>query len=413
MSAHVPALASALDSPLAPARTRSTPAAPAALAVLAASTPLTCDPGPGHGNDLPDLSPFDLVHDRTGTGSLKWDFAAERGRPTTALPLWVADMDHATAPCVTSALLWRVRHGIFGYSEPDADYNTALAGWFSRRYDWRIDPAWNVITPGVVPALALAVRALTGPGDAVVIEEPVYYPFREVVEANGRTVVSVPLIRDADGAYRRDAAALEAALARTGARLLLLCNPHNPVGRVWSRDELTELALANARFEIAVTEGQPAAHGADVVEFLLASHPGAPLRPIGASASGGELSRVMLAVEVSLAERAAQSDRTFLFDEVDAGVGGRAAQAVGRRLAKLAEKHQVIVVTHLAQVAAHAATQAVVVKEEDESGAKTDVAIVAGDERLGELARMLSGSDTDAARAHAAELLGGGSDVAR
>ena len=162
-----------------------------------------------------------------------------------------------------------------------------------------------------------------------------------------------------------------------------------------------------------MTEGQPAAHGADVVEFLLASHPGAPLRPIGASASGGELSRVMLAVEVSLAEREAQSDRTFLFDEVDAGVGGRAAQTVGRRLAKLAEKHQVIVVTHLAQVAAHAATQAVVVKEEDESGAKTDVAIVAGGERLGELARMLSGSDTDAARAHAAELLGGGSDVAR
>ncbi len=178
-------------------------------------------------------------------------------------------------------------------------------------------------------------------------------------------------------------------------------------------DELTELALANARFEIAVTKGQPAAHGADVVEFLLASHPGAPLRPIGASASGGELSRVMLAVEVSLAERAAQSDHTFLFDEVDAGVGGRAAQAVGRRLAKLAEKHQVIVVTHLAQVAAHAATQAVVVKEEGESGAKTDVAIVAGDERLGELARMLSGSDTEAARAHAAELLGGGPDVAR
>ena len=252
MSVHASALDSVLDSPLAPARTRSTPAAPAALAVLAASTPLTCDPGPGHGNGLPALSPFDLVHDRTGTGSLKWDFAAERGRPTTALPLWVADMDHATAPSVTSALLWRVRHGIFGYSEPDADYNTALAGWFFRRYDWRIDPAWNVITPGVVPALALAVRALTAPGDVVVIEEPVYYPFREVVEANGRTVVSVPLIRDADGAYRRDAEALEATLARTGARLLLLCNPHNPVGRVWSRDELAQLAEVTARHGVVV-----------------------------------------------------------------------------------------------------------------------------------------------------------------
>ena len=220
----------ALGSPLRPARS---PAAPAPSG------------GPG-------LSQFDLVHDRTGTGSLKWDFAAERGRPADALPLWVADMDHAAAPCVTSALLWRVRHGIFGYSEPDAAYDTALAGWFSRRYGWRIDPAWNVITPGVVPALALAVRALTAPGDAVVIEEPVYYPFREVVESAGRTVAAAPLTRDADGVYRRDAAALETTLERTGARLLLLCNPHNPVGRVWSSDELAELAEVTGRHGVVV-----------------------------------------------------------------------------------------------------------------------------------------------------------------
>ena len=224
----------ALGSPLRPARA---PAAPA------------LGTGPSGG---PGLSQFDLVHDRTGTGSLKWDFAVERGRPASALPLWVADMDHATAPCVTSALLWRVRHGIFGYSEPDAAYDTALAGWFSRRYGWRIDPAWNVITPGVVPALALAVRALTAPGDAVVIEEPVYYPFREVVETAGRTVAAVPLTRDADGVYRRDTAALEATLERTGARLLLLCNPHNPVGRVWSSDELAELAEVTGRHGVVV-----------------------------------------------------------------------------------------------------------------------------------------------------------------
>ena len=225
----------ALGSPLRPVRT------PAAVPALGT--------GPSGG---PGLSQFDLVHDRTGTGSLKWDFAAERGRPANALPLWVADMDHATAPCVTSALLWRVRHGIFGYSEPDAAYNAALTGWFSRRYGWRIDPAWNVITPGVVPALGLAVRALSAPGDAVVIEEPVYYPFREVVEAAGRTVASVPLTRDADGVYRRDAAALETTLERTGAQLLLLCNPHNPVGRVWSRDELAELAEVTGRHGVVV-----------------------------------------------------------------------------------------------------------------------------------------------------------------
>ena len=233
MSARPSATTSANAALGSPLRTVSTPAAPAPSG------------GPG-------LSQFDLVHDRTGTGSLKWDFAVERGRPASALPLWVADMDHATAPCVTSALLWRVRHGIFGYSEPDAAYDTALTGWFSRRYGWRIDPAWNVITPGVVPALALAVRALTAPGDAVVIEEPVYYPFREVVETADRTVAAVPLTRDADGVYRRDTAALEATLERTGARLLLLCNPHNPVGRVWSSDELAELAEVTGRHGVVV-----------------------------------------------------------------------------------------------------------------------------------------------------------------
>ena len=221
------------------------------------------------------VSRFDLVHDRTGTGSLKWDFAVERGRPASALPLWVADMDHATAPCVTSALLWRVRHGIFGYSEPDAAYDAALTGWLSRRYGWRIDPAWNVVTPGVVPALATAVRALSGPGDAVVIEEPVYYPFREVVEANGRTVASVPLIRDPDGAYRRDVAALETVLERTGARLLLLCNPHNPMGRVWSRDELTELAETTARHGVVVVADEIHA------DLALPGHRTTPLASLG------------------------------------------------------------------------------------------------------------------------------------
>ncbi|MDU0348343.1 PatB family C-S lyase, partial [Actinomyces sp. MRS3W] len=136
---------------------------------------------------------------------------------------------------------------ILGYSEPDTAYGATLAAWFSRRYNWRIDPAWNVVTPGVVPALALAVRALTEPGDAVVIEEPVYYPFREVVEQQGRRVASAPLVRGADGVYRRNLDALDAVLASSGAPLLLLCNPHNPVGRVWTRTELTELAEITRR----------------------------------------------------------------------------------------------------------------------------------------------------------------------
>ena len=163
-----------------------------------------------------DPAVFDAVPDRRGTASLKWDSAVKRGRPEDVLPLWVADMDHATAPAVTSALLWRTRHGIFGYSEPDEAYRTALTGWFSRRYGWQVEAEWNTVTPGVVPALALAVRALTAPGETVLIEEPVYYPFRDVVEVNERTVAAVPLVRDADGVYRRDLAALEEVTARHG-----------------------------------------------------------------------------------------------------------------------------------------------------------------------------------------------------
>ncbi|WP_423243306.1 hypothetical protein [Actinomyces lilanjuaniae] len=122
-------------------------------------------PGLGHYPPATTTPPadFDLVRDRRGTASLKWDFASQRGRPEDALPLWVADMDHATAPSVVSALLWRTRHGVFGYSEPDAAYHTALVGWMARRYGWKVDPSWNTVTPGVVPALALAVRACTAP----------------------------------------------------------------------------------------------------------------------------------------------------------------------------------------------------------------------------------------------------------
>ncbi len=170
--------------------------------------------------------------------------------------------------------------------------------------------------------------------------------------------------------------------------------------------ELPELSLADARFEIRVESGsERTAHGTDTVAFLLASHAGAPLTALGEGASGGELSRLMLAVEVSLASVSNETGHTFLFDEVDAGVGGRAALSVGRRLAKLAESAQILLVTHLAQVAAYASTQAIVEKNVEGGVALTHVREVQGEERLAELARMLAGNDTEAARAHAAELL--------
>ncbi len=177
--------------------------------------------------------------------------------------------------------------------------------------------------------------------------------------------------------------------------------------------ELAGLAMAGARLEVVVEPAdEPGAHGADRVEMLLVPHAGAPARPLGKGASGGELSRVMLALEVSLATaggRREETPGTFVFDEVDAGVGGKAAVEVGRRLATLARGGQVLVVTHLAQVAAFADTHLVVTKSTAggvDVVTESDVTAVVGEDRVRELARMLAGQeDSQAARAHAAELL--------
>jgi len=169
--------------------------------------------------------------------------------------------------------------------------------------------------------------------------------------------------------------------------------------------ELAALAMPDATVEVRVTDKEPGPHGADDIAWLLSAHPGAPARPIGEAASGGELSRIMLAVEVSLAGAGGVS-RTFVFDEVDAGVGGKAAQSVGQRLAELAKSHQVIVVTHLAQVAACADRHIVVTKASDGAVTVSHVIEVVGDDRVREVARLLSGEDESAtARAHALELI--------
>ncbi|MCL2422505.1 MAG: DNA repair protein RecN, partial [Micrococcales bacterium] len=170
-------------------------------------------------------------------------------------------------------------------------------------------------------------------------------------------------------------------------------------------DELCGLAMSGARLDVQVTPGDPGPTGADQVEMLFAAHPDLPVLPLAKAASGGELSRVMLALEVSLAASSPDTMAgTFVFDEVDAGVGGRAAVEVGRRLAQLGRTTQVLVVTHLAQVAAFA-DHHLVVRRSDGVVRSSDVHQVDGDERLAELARMLSGQDSATARAHAAELL--------
>lgn len=205
---------------------------------------------------------------------------------------------------------------------------------------------------------------------------------------------------------RRDA--LDALLADTAAALGEARRRGAHVFADQVSAELDGLAMAGARLVVDVSETELGPYGADEVTISLVPHAGAPASPLGRGASGGELSRVMLAVEVVLAASHGGESPSFVFDEIDAGIGGRAALEVGARLARLARDAQVIVVTHLAQVAAYADQHVVVTKSTAADGdvvTQSDVRAVAGDERLAELARMLSGQDSEAARAHAAELL--------
>jgi cystathionine beta-lyase len=183
---------------------------------------------------------FDIIIDRKNTDSLKYDFAARRGMPEGILPLWVADMDFRTPPCVIDALVDKSRHGIFGYSDTRRDYYEALRGWFSRHFNWSVRPEWLVKTPGVVFAICAAIRAFTGEGDAVLVQEPVYYPFSGSVRANGRKLVVNQLVYS-QGKYAIDFADFEEKIIKNKVKLFILCSPHNPVGRVWTRDELVRL----------------------------------------------------------------------------------------------------------------------------------------------------------------------------
>lgn len=183
---------------------------------------------------------FDRITDRNGTMCLKYDFAKQRGKRDGLISMWVADMDFPTAPAVTDRLKRAVEHGIFGYTESDDSYYEAVAGWYGRHFGWKPAQEYLVKTPGVVFALAAAVRAYTESGDAVLIQQPVYYPFSEVITDNGRRLVNSPL-QLKEGHYEIDFDDLEDKIRSEQVKLFLLCSPHNPVGRVWTEEELRKI----------------------------------------------------------------------------------------------------------------------------------------------------------------------------
>lgn len=184
---------------------------------------------------------FDQVIDRKGTRCIKYDFAVRRGMPEDVLPLWVADMDFKTSSYIEDALVERAKEGIFGYSEVQTPYFEIVSDWIRRHHGWETKERWLVKTPGIVFALAMAVKAYTHPGDGVLLQLPVYYPFSEVIRDNGRRVVSSNLLLGEDNRYHMDFEDFEKKIREEKIKLFFLCNPHNPVGRVWTKEELTTL----------------------------------------------------------------------------------------------------------------------------------------------------------------------------
>lgn len=180
---------------------------------------------------------FDTVPNRRGTNCFKYDFAREMGMPEDVLPLWVADMDFPTAPAVLERLHALAEHGIFGYTGVKDTYFSAVHNWYAQRFGWETQRSWLVTTPGVVFAIAIAIRAFTQKGDAILIQQPVYYPFANKVTENDRQLVVNPLVLK-NGRYEMDFADMERKIVDYHVKMLLLCSPHNPVGRVWTKEEL-------------------------------------------------------------------------------------------------------------------------------------------------------------------------------
>ena len=184
---------------------------------------------------------FDKITDRKNTFAIKVDLASARNKPLDAIPLWVADMDFSTAPCVQSALKKSAEHGIFGYSRPDDRYYDALKNWFRIRHNFDFENEDVVNTPGVVFAIAAAIRAFTEKGDGVLIQKPVYYPFENAIKKNERRVVNNPLVYK-NGHYEIDFEDFEKKIIEEKVKLFIFCSPHNPGGRVWKKDELLKIS---------------------------------------------------------------------------------------------------------------------------------------------------------------------------
>lgn len=193
---------------------------------------------------------FDCIHNRCNTGSLKWDFMKEKlGLDgTDRLPMWVSDYDFQAPPQVLEALHNRIDHGIFGYAERNEDYYQAIITWYQQQHHIHIEKEWITTVHGVLPGLSMAIQLLTETNDKVVMQTPGYGSFRKIVEFNDRVLVENPLLEQ-QGTYSFDLAHLESCFQQ-GAKVMIFCNPHNPVGKAWSEEEITAVAELCHQYDV-------------------------------------------------------------------------------------------------------------------------------------------------------------------
>ena len=236
---------------------------------------------------------FDTVVERRGTGSVKWDSVEEHTGTTELLPLWVADMDFPAPPEIMEAIRRRVQHAVFGYVREPPSFFEAARQWYARRQDWTVPREWIVSSPSVLFGLSACLLAFTEPGDGVVIQPPVYYPFPLRIRGNGRRVVENPLLLR-DGAWMMDLDGLQRAIdSRT--RMLVLCSPHNPVGRVWERATLERLAAICRERRVLVVSDE--IHG----DLVMPGHHHVPIASLSAASAANTVTLVAATKTFNLA----------------------------------------------------------------------------------------------------------------
>ena len=196
---------------------------------------------------------FDKIVNRRQTNSIKYD--REKAQDTRIIPMWVADMDFETLPEVKQVLIKRAEHGIFGYAAPTDSYYQSVIHWLGTRHDFHVEKDWIIPTPGIVTALKLAVRAYTKPSDNVMIMKPVYYPFDASIQLNGRTVIECPLSFNGKK-YICDFDVFEQQIVQNNVKMFILCHPHNPIGRVWSRNELYQIGMICKKHHVYVVSDE-------------------------------------------------------------------------------------------------------------------------------------------------------------